>query len=532
MASANSDPNGAFGALDYLAGHVNSYVTSDGADGPAQLALLILDAHALGQNPSSFGGTDLVARLLATQQTTGPDAGMFGTEDQAAGFSAGNYQQGLALAALAAAGVTGTPAISAGVGWLTGEQCPDGGWTTPDNTNNACSGSPVDFAGPDTNATALALQGLAAQGAISPTVSTDALTFLTDGQVGDGGWSYLPDSLGTPQDTDPDSTALVIQSLVSLGLSPTAPQFIQGSGDPVTALTAFQIASGSGTGAFSFPGLPGPNLLATNQAVPAMAGVAIPFVAPFVVRRVLARIIRRRDLQLRVGRILRLPRWIRPQPSRSSAWPPPRTAGATGWWPATAGSSPTATPPSSAPTADPRSTSPIVGMAATPDGQGYWLVASDGGIFAYGDAAFFGSHGGSPLNQPIVGMAATPDGQGYWLVASDGGIFAYGDAAFYGSHGGSPLNQPIVGMAATPDGQGYWLVASDGGIFAYGDAAFHGSLGGSRSTSRSSAWPPLRTVRATGWWPATAGSSPTATPPSWVRKAGPRSTNRLWVWRK
>jgi hypothetical protein len=33
------------------------------------------------------------------------------------------------------------------------------------------------------------------------------------------------------------------------------------------------------------------------------------------------------------------------------------------------------------------------------------------------------------------------------LVASDGGIFAFGDAAFYGSTGGTPLNQPIVGMA-------------------------------------------------------------------------------------
>jgi hypothetical protein len=80
--------------------------------------------------------------------------------------------------------------------------------------------------------------------------------------------------------------------------------------------------------------------------------------------------------------------------------------------------------------------------------HGYWLVASDGGIFGYGDAVFHGSHGGSPLNQPIVGMAATPDGLGYWLVASDGGIFGYGDAVFHGSHGGSPLNQPIVGMAA------------------------------------------------------------------------------------
>ena len=33
-------------------------------------------------------------------------------------------------------------------------------------------------------------------------------------------------------------------------------------------------------------------------------------------------------------------------------------------------------------------------------------------------------------------MAATPDGRGYWLVASDGGIFAFGDAPFHGSMGG------------------------------------------------------------------------------------------------
>ncbi len=122
-------------------------------------------------------------------------------------------------------------------------------------------------------------------------------------------------------------------------------------------------------------------------------------------------------------------------------------------------------------------TQPIVGMAATPDGRGYWLVASDGGIFSFGDAHFYGSTGAVHLTQPIVGMAATPDGRGYWLVASDGGIFSFGDARFYGSTGNVRLNRPIVGMASTPDGKGYWLVASDGGIFTFGDARFEGSTG-------------------------------------------------------
>jgi hypothetical protein len=121
---------------------------------------------------------------------------------------------------------------------------------------------------------------------------------------------------------------------------------------------------------------------------------------------------------------------------------------------------------------------PIVAIAGTADGRGYWLVASDGGIFAFGDARFLGSMGGRHLNKPIVGMAASPDGRGYWLVATDGGLFTFGDSKYRGSEGGTRLTRPIFAMAATPDGFGYWLVASDGGIFTFGDAHFHGSLGG------------------------------------------------------
>jgi hypothetical protein len=77
---------------------------------------------------------------------------------------------------------------------------------------------------------------------------------------------------------------------------------------------------------------------------------------------------------------------------------------------------------------------------------GYGLVASDGGVFAFGDAGFFGSAGNLTLNRPVVGMAPTPDGRGYWLVASDGGMFTFGDANFLGSMGNVSLNKPVIGF--------------------------------------------------------------------------------------
>ena len=80
-----------------------------------------------------------------------------------------------------------------------------------------------------------------------------------------------------------------------------------------------------------------------------------------------------------------------------------------------------------------------------------------GTVLARGSAGFYGSLAGKALNKPIVGMAPTPDGHGYWLVASDGGIFTYGDAHFYGSAGGEHLTQPVIALAAVPSGGGYWM---------------------------------------------------------------------------
>ena len=67
-------------------------------------------------------------------------------------------------------------------------------------------------------------------------------------------------------------------------------------------------------------------------------------------------------------------------------------------------------------------------------------------------------------------MVPTRDGGGYWLIASDGGLFAFGDAGFHGSLGAAPPSSPIVGVAPTPDGGGYWMLEAGGTVHGFGDA--------------------------------------------------------------
>jgi ribosomal protein L24E len=83
-------------------------------------------------------------------------------------------------------------------------------------------------------------------------------------------------------------------------------------------------------------------------------------------------------------------------------------------------------------------------MASSPTGKGYWFVANDGGIFAFGDAGFFGSAAnGNPV--PVVGMAATKSGMGYRVVRADGSVLAFGSAGLGGGLTGT-LTAPVVGI--------------------------------------------------------------------------------------
>lgn len=94
---------------------------------------------------------------------------------------------------------------------------------------------------------------------------------------------------------------------------------------------------------------------------------------------------------------------------------------------------------------------PVIGMAPDPDGEGYWLVAADGGIFAY-SAPFAGSVPGAlpgvRLNEPIV--AGVPYGSAYLLIGADGGVFAFGDRPFAGSLASAPPEVPIIAVLPVP----------------------------------------------------------------------------------
>jgi ribosomal protein L24E len=88
-----------------------------------------------------------------------------------------------------------------------------------------------------------------------------------------------------------------------------------------------------------------------------------------------------------------------------------------------------------------------VGIVPDPDGEGYWLVATDGGVFAF-KSVFKGSMGDIKLNKPMRGMV--PYGNGYLMVAADGGIFDFSNQSFVGSLGAHPPARPIASVAALP----------------------------------------------------------------------------------
>ena len=174
---------------------------------------------------------------------------------------------------------------------------------------------------------------------------------------------------------------------------------------------------------------------------------------------------------------------------------------------------------------------PVVGITPTGTRNGYWLVASDGGIFSFGDSAFYGSIPGvglhpagsglpDSLDAPIVGMVPSSTGHGYFMVASDGGVFAFGDAHFEGSCPGiGGCYGSAVAVMPDNSGNGYWLVTSKGRRLLLRRRA-RLRLAASRVGARRQTRWPRQTGTATGSCTPTAPSSPPATPWAWGHRSG------------
>ncbi len=212
-------------------------------------------AESLGQDPHTFGGTNLVARLEATARTTSTDTGLYGAGDPTYD---GPFRQGLALAALSL--VDPPAANDPSVTWLTGQQCAEGSWTYRPDTSQPCVLDLATFSGPDTNATAMAVLGLHAIGVSAPVDPTAYLDGRARSPTAGGRSSTIPTA-----PSDPDSTGLVIAAYRGLGTAvPTA---------ATTRLLGFQFGCASDAttqGRSGFPPFGGspesPNLLATHDA--------------------------------------------------------------------------------------------------------------------------------------------------------------------------------------------------------------------------------------------------------------------------
>ena len=230
-------------ALTYLAAQAPSAAT--GGD----LAKLILAATAAGENPRQLGGVDSVAKLEA----------LIGASGRIGSATDTFFGHCLAVLALKSAE---RPIPPAAVGVIKISQQEGGGW--------AWDGSAATAA--DTNTTAVAVQALAAAGE-APSPIAQAMSYYQGIQNEDGGWPYQsPSSFGTA--TDANSTAVTIQAILAAGQDPAGAEWTTATGQtPVAALEALQ----NSTGAFAWQAtVRDDNLLATVQALPALAGRPFP----------------------------------------------------------------------------------------------------------------------------------------------------------------------------------------------------------------------------------------------------------------
>lgn len=164
---------------------------------PRRLATIAASAGIAG-----IAALATLASPLAPASAASPDAGLFGAADPTYD---GAYRQSLAILGLQDAGAR---VPRAAVTWLLRQQCADGSFVAyRASTSAPCpAADPANYAGPDSNSTALAAMALAAAG--QPRAAERASRALVAGQNADGGWGY---TLGGASDAN--STGLVLAAL-------------------------------------------------------------------------------------------------------------------------------------------------------------------------------------------------------------------------------------------------------------------------------------------------------------------------------
>ncbi len=213
--------------------------------GTGQAAKLALAMFAAGEDPHDVAGVDPISLVVRGQRE---DTGIYGT---------GVYDHALSIMALTAAGESiPQSAFDA----LNETQIKDGSW--------AFDGQNVVGAG-DTNTTAVVIQALMAADKGQDPMIEKALAYLKTAQAENGGFAYQPAAQLVP---DGNSTALVVQAIIAIGQDPASADWTNAAG----VLATFQNPSG----AFYYQEQqPDDNLFATLQAIPAIAGQALPIIA-------------------------------------------------------------------------------------------------------------------------------------------------------------------------------------------------------------------------------------------------------------
>lgn len=205
--------------------------------GVGQAAKLVLALVAVGEDPTDFA-------------TTNPLAIVQNGQDEATGvYGTGVYDHAYAMMALA---VTGQDVPESAISALDATQGDEGGWAFDGST---------DALAADSNTTAMVVQALVATGYGDHSMVQGGLEYLLTTLDDEGGAAYAQGA-----EADANSTALVAQAHIAT------------QGDATALLGSLQMFQNPSGAYFYQYADPSDNMFTTLQAIPVIAGYALPVV--------------------------------------------------------------------------------------------------------------------------------------------------------------------------------------------------------------------------------------------------------------